>query len=114
MELVSSSGSLTLEHDPHGVGGWCQVYLVVEGARRPLGAETARTITTLITSFLTDPSSGQRWVSSLSERHTSVYGEHDGNVVLRFQDAHAKWFATLVLTPVEMSQWLVELSKHSA
>lgn len=115
IKLSSSSGSLTLALDEKGVGGWCQVHLLVSGASRPLGAETLKYIAAHLASFLADTSPGQRWVLSLSELHTSAYGEHvAGEAIIHFQDADAKMFAKLVLTPAEKSQWLQEMLKHAA
>jgi len=115
IELSSSSGSLTLALDEKGVGGWCQVHLLVSGASRPLGAERLKYIAAHLASFLADTSPGQRWVLSLSELHTSAYGEHvAGEAIIHLQDADAKMFAKLVLTPAEKSQWLQEMLKHAA
>jgi len=115
IELSSSSGSLTLALDENGVGSWCQVHLYVSGASRPLGAETLKYIAAHLASFLADTSPGQRWVFSLSELHTSAYGEHvAGGAVIHLQDADAQMFAKLVLTPDEKNQWLQEVSKHAA
>jgi hypothetical protein len=112
--LSSSSGSLTLTLDEKGVGGWCQVHLLVSGVRRPLGAEGLKYIAVHLASFLTDTSPGQRVVLSLSERHTSAYGEHiAGGAIIRLQDANAKWFAKLELTAAEMGQWMQELLQHT-
>jgi hypothetical protein len=113
--LRNSSGSLTLTLDEKGVGDWCQVHLLVSGMSRPLGAERLKYIAAYLASFLADTSPGQRWVLSLSELHTSAYGEHvAGGAIIHLQDADAKMFAKLVLTPAEKSQWLQEMSKHAA
>ena len=115
IELSSSSGSLTIALDEKGIGGWCQVHLLVSGASLPLGAERLKYIAAHLASFLADTSPGQRWVLSLSELHTSAYGEHvEGGAIVLLQDADAKMFAKLVLTPAEKSQWLREVSKHVA
>ncbi len=115
IELSSSSGSLRLVPDEKGVGGWCQVHLLVSGANRPLGAETLKYITAHLASFLADTSPGCRWVLSLSELHTSAYGEHvAGEAIIHLQDTDAKMLAKLVLTPAEKSQWLQEMLKHDA
>lgn len=112
--LSSSSGSLTLTLDETGVGGWCQVHLLASGVCRPLGAERLTYIAARLTSFLADTSLGRHWVFSLSELHTSAYGEHvAGEAILHLRDADAKMFATLVITAAEKSQWLRELSQHT-
>lgn len=111
--LSSSSGSLTLAIDEQGVGGWCQVHLLVAGVGRQLGAERLRYIASHVTSFLADPSPGRRWVFNLSELHTSAYGEHvAAESIIHLQGANAQWFAKLVLTPTEKSEWMQELSQH--
>ena len=112
--LSSVSGTLTLTVDEKGVGGWCQVHLIVSGVTRPLGAEGLKYIAAHLTSFLADPSPGQRWVLSLSELHTSAYGEYvAGEAIIRLQDADATWFAELVLTPAEISEWMQGLAQHT-
>jgi hypothetical protein len=113
--LGSSSGSLTLTQDEKGVGGWCRVHLLVSGVSRPLGAERLKYIATHLSSFLADAAPALRWVLSLSELHTSAYGEHvAGEAVLHLQDADAKVVPKLVLTPAERSEWLEALAKHKA
>jgi hypothetical protein len=112
--LNSLSGSLTLTFDERGVDEWCQVHLLLSGVCRPLGAERLKYIAAHLASFLADTSPGQRWVFSLSELHTSAYGEHiAGEAILHLQNADAKMFAKLVLTAVEKSQWKLELSQHT-
>jgi hypothetical protein len=112
--LGSSSGSLTLALDEEGVGGWYKVHLVAEGVGRQLGAERLKYIAKQLTSFLADPSPGRRWILSLAELHTSAYGEHaSGQAIIELQDADAKWFAKLVLTPAEKGEWLRQLSEHA-
>lgn len=113
--LRSSSGDLTVTHDEQGIGGWCQVHLAVPGASRPLGAERLKYIVTHLSSFLANATSGLRWVLSLSERHTSAYGEHvAGEVILHLQDADGKMFAKVVLTEAEKKQWSDVLSQHTS
>ena len=114
--LSSSSGSLTLTLDEKGADDWCQVHLLVSGVSRPLGAERLKYIASSLLSFLRKPDAkpGLRSVLGLYELHTCFYGEHiGGHAVIQLQDADAKWFAKLVLTPAEKSQWMQELSKHS-
>ena len=112
--LSSSSGSLTLTLDEKGFGAWCQVHLLVSGVSRPLGAERLEYIAGHLVSFLADTTPSLRWVFSLSELHCSAYGEHlAGEAILHIQDAYAKWFAKLVLTPAEKSQWMQELLQHT-
>lgn len=114
--LSSSNGSLTLTPDEKGLGAWCQVHLFVSGVSRPLGAERLKYIARSLVSFLEEPETriGLRSVLGLSELHTCAYGEHvGGTVVLHLQDADAKMFAKLVLTPAEKSQWLETLSQHA-
>ena len=112
--LASSSGNLTLTLDEKGVGGWCQVHLNAPGVSRPLGAERLNYVATHLMSFLVGTAPGLRWVLSLSELHCSAYGEHVGEeAFLHLQDAEARMFAKLVLTPGEKSQWMDELSKHT-
>lgn len=112
--LSSSSGSLTLAIDEQGVGGWCQVHLLVAGVGRGLGAERLKYIASHLTSFLADPSPSRRWVFSLSELHTSAYGEQlAADTIIELQDANAQWFAKIVLTPTEKSEWMQELSRHT-
>lgn len=112
--LRSSSGNLILSLDEKGVGGWCQVHLEMPGIRRPLGAERLRYVATHLASFLAESSSTQRWVFSLSELHTSAYGEHvDGEAIIHLQDADAKMFAKLVLTPTERTEWIETLSQYA-
>jgi len=115
--LNSSSGDLTLTLDEKGVGGWCQVHLVVSDASRPLGAERLKYIASNLVSFLREPDtkSGLRSVLGLSEVHTCMYGEHvEGEAVIHLQDADAKMFAKIVLTPAEKSAWLEVLSQHTS
>jgi hypothetical protein len=38
--LSCSNGGLTLALDERGVGGWCQVHLLVYGVSRPLGGRS--------------------------------------------------------------------------
>lgn len=110
LTLTSASGSLTLTVDSQGEGGWCRVELVTSDAARPLGAERLSYVATRLTSFLQDASPGHRWVFSLSELHTSAYGEHyDGTVTLELQDASAITFAVLTLSPAERTEWLDRL-----
>jgi hypothetical protein len=53
-------------------------------------------------------------VFSLSERHTSAYGEHlAGEAILHLQDADGQVFARIVLTGAEKKQWLDLLSQHA-
>lgn len=112
--LSSSSGTLTLAIDEQGVGGWCQVHLLVAGVERRLGAERLKYIVSHLTSFLADPSPSRRWVFSLAELHTSAYGEHvAAETIIDLQDANAQWFAKMVLTPTEKSEWMQELSQHT-
>ena len=112
--LSSSSGDLTFTHDERGIGGWCQVHLLASGVSRPLGAERLKYIATHMSSFLADRTPGLRWVLSLSELHTSVYGEHVGEeVILHLQDADAKMFAKLALTRTEQKHWLEILFRHT-
>jgi hypothetical protein len=115
MLLSSSSGDLTVTFDEQGVGGWCQVHLLVSGVSEPLGAERLKYIVTHLSSFLAGTTPGLRWVLSLSERHTSAYGEHvgEGEAILHLQDADAKVFAKLVLTRAEKKQWMEILSQHA-
>jgi hypothetical protein len=111
--LRSSSGSLALTVDEEGIGGWCKVQLLMGDVGRPLGAERLKYIATQIRAFLGDSSPSRRWILSLSELHTSAYGEHAaGETVIELQDANAKWFAKLVLTPTEKGEWMRELSEH--
>lgn len=115
--LTSSTGSLTLTIDEEGLGGWCQVHLLVSGVSRPLGAETLRYIASSLVSFLGEPrlKPGLRSVLGLSELHTSAYGEHLAEeVILHLQDADGTMFAKLVLAPAERSQWLQELSPYTS
>lgn len=71
-------------------------------------------IVTHLWSFLAGTTPGLRWVLSLSERHTSAYGEHVGEeAVLHFQDSDAKVFAKLVLTRAEKVQWMEILSQYT-
>ncbi len=110
----SSSGDLTITYDEKGIGGWCQVHLLVSGIRQPLGAERLKYIVTHLSSFLAGTATGLRWVLSLSERHTSIYGEHVGvEAILHLHDADAKVFAKLVLTGAEKKQWRDMLSQHT-
>jgi hypothetical protein len=111
--LSASSGSLSLTIDEDGVGGWCKVHLLTERTDRPLGAERVKYIATQLRSFLADSSPSRRWVLSLAELHTSAYGEHaEGETIIELQDGNAKWFARLVLSPAERSEWIRELSRH--
>jgi len=94
--------------------GWSQVRLSAAGVTRPLGAETLEYIASKLTAFLSDTAPGQRWVFSLSELHVSAYGDHvAGRVVLQFQDAEGRMFATLELTAAEMSEWKQIVSRHT-
>jgi hypothetical protein len=112
--LSSSSGSLTLTPDESGVDGWCQVHLITSAVRRPLGAERLNYVAAQLLSFLSDASPDQHWVFSLSELHTSAYGKHVGEeAILELQDAHAHFFAKLVLTAAEKHQWVQELSQYN-
>jgi hypothetical protein len=61
-----------------------------------------------------EPSPSRRWVLSLAERHTSVYGEHvAGGVIVELQDADAKWLANLALTETEKTEWMRQLARHA-
>lgn len=112
--LRSSSGSLTLALYEKGVGGWCQVHLLMTDICRPLGAERLQYIATHLTSFLSDATPGQRWVLSLSELHTSAYGEHvAGEAIIHLQDADGKMFAKLTLTTEEKKHWMQALMQHT-
>ena len=72
------------------------------------------TVSERLSSFLVDTSVNQRWVLSLSELHTSVYGEHvAGGVLIHFQDADAMMFATLLLTAAERVQWIQQLAQFT-
>jgi len=111
IHLTTSSGSLTVSPDENGVGDWCQVHLLASGERQPLGAETLKYIAAHLRSFLEDSSPGQRWVFSLSELHTSAYGEHLAEgATIHLHDADATMFARLVLTPAEITEWLSKMS----
>lgn len=110
--LRTASGSLALVLDEKGVGGWCQVRLLDAAISRQLGAERLEYIAGKLNAFLADPAPRQRWVLSLSELHTSVYGEHvAGASILHLQDADANWFAKLELTPTERNEWMHQLSR---
>ena len=111
--LSSSSGGLTITCDEQGLGGWCQVHLLVSGVSRPLGAERLKYLVARLSSFLTDTAPGLRWVFSLSEQHTSAYGEQVAdNGILHLQDADGEAFANLILTGTEKKQWRETLSQH--
>jgi len=107
MVLPSSSGSLVVTIDETGINQWCQVQLDVLGVRRALGAEGLQYMARHLTWFLADSSAGIRWVLTLSEMHTSMYGEHvtDG-AIIHLQNAAGEMFAKLVLTTVEKEHWL--------
>jgi hypothetical protein len=105
--LTSASGTLTLALDEKGIGGWCQARLLAAGAERLMY------IAAQLAAFLADSAPGQRWIFSLSELHTSAYGEHvDGATIIALQDSDAKWFATLLLTSGERSEWLRQSSRY--
>ena len=110
--LESSTGSLWLTLDEHGVAQWCQVQLVENGVARALGAESRPIIANRLAAFLaSDHTPGLRWVLSLAELHTSFYGEYVADdTTLRLQDGNAQWIATLVLTPAERQRWLEQLA----
>jgi len=109
--LPSSSGGLTLTPDERA---WSQVYLTAPGVNRPLGAERLKYIAAHLVSFLADNRAGRRWVLSLSELHTSTYGEHvGGEVALLLQDANGTMFRKLVLSGAEKNEWLQRLLRHA-
>jgi hypothetical protein len=110
----SAGGNLTLTLDPKGLGGWCQVHLVVSDVDRPLGAERLKYVAASLASFLRESkTSGIRSVFGLSELHTSAYGEQVGEeAVLHFQDRGGKMFAKLVLTSADKRQWLETLVQY--
>lgn len=109
-ELKTSSGSLILT-DFGSTCDWWRVELVTEG-QRALGAEALTPIVRRLGTFLRDETPGQRWVLSLGELHTTIYGEHlMGGVVLKLRDAEARFFATLVLTEEEKLNWLAKISE---
>jgi hypothetical protein len=111
--LTSASGTVSLSLDEQGVGEWCQVHLLVSGARRPLGAERLSYIAAHLATFLTDTSPGRRWVFSLAELHTSAYGAHvAGEATIQLQDSGAKMFASLTLTLAEQAAWVQALSRY--
>jgi hypothetical protein len=113
--LSSSTGNLTVTLDPQGVGGWCQVHLVVSGMTRPLGAERLKYIAAHLLAFIDDTSTSQHWVLSLAELHTSAYGEHVATgAVIRLQDAEATFFSRLELTPAELAEWRQQLLPYAA
>ena len=113
--LKSSSGSLALNVDEAGVGGWCQMHLVTNAGSRPLGAETLKYIAAALVSFLTRPATTPlRAVLGLSELHTVANGEHlEDGTNLYFNDDQGNTFARLFLTPDEKSHWVEELSPYT-
>lgn len=109
--LKSSGSTLILTVDAEGVGGWCNMELRVEGATIRLGAERLEYIADHLRSFLADASPGSRWIFSLSELHTSAYGEHGaGGATIQLTDAKAKSLARLVLTADEKNEWMRQLA----
>ncbi len=114
IELVGEAGSLVLRRDEGGLDWW-QVELGGPGRVRPLGADHLDDIVARLADFLRSGSPGPRWVLSLFELHTSIYGEHLGEqTVLRVQDRDAASFATLVLTPAQRQAWLEALAAAGA
>jgi hypothetical protein len=108
--LTASGASLVISPDEHA---WSQIHFAASGVRRPLGAERLKYIAEHIVSFLSDLTSGQRWVLSLSELHVSAYGEHlAGKAVLHLQDAEGMMFADLEITEAARKQWIDELSQY--
>jgi hypothetical protein len=113
--LGCSTGSLILVFDKNGVDDWCQVFLSVESGELPLGAERMRYVAKQLLLFLSDSSNGLRWVFSLTELHSSGYGDHvDRETRLELQNADGKVVATLVLTSAERLEWIAALASQTA
>ena len=106
--LPGSNGTLTITSDERA---WCQVRLTTSRLSQLLGAATLNDIAAHLVAFLEDTAPGQRWVLSLSELHTSAYGEHvPGKVIFHLEDADGTMFAKLVITEAQKLQWIRELS----
>ena len=108
-EVLLSFGGDAL-HIVAGPTAWSVVDLESGGKRVRLGAELLDDIVSRLVGFLTDQRPGERWVLSLAEVHTTIYGEHfETGTKLRFQDANASFFSEIVLSKADRADWLTKL-----
>jgi len=112
IDLAGLAGTLTLSVNEDG---WTQVVLHRSSERCRLGAETFDLIAGNLRVFLgRQMNSGMKWVFSLSELHSSVYGAHvEGMVILTVQDARGFVLATLEVSSEQQKEWLDLLSVQS-
>jgi len=95
---------------------WCKCWLITGENETYLGAERLKYLKDHLLAGLDDSpkeNSGRllednfSWVLSLSEVHTTLYAEMDGqDRVLFFQDANAKEVCRIRLSQDRCSQWL--------
>lgn len=113
--LRSASASLVVTPVDPSRNDWSQIELHQGSTIRPLGAASIAYLLTYLGNFLRVPSPQERWIATISERHTTLYGAHiDEGVVIRLQDAEAQFFATITLTSGEVREWMHELSQHAS
>ena len=116
LELRAQGGSLRIERDPQGVGGWSRCYLYTAGGEsRFLGAERLGAIARRLVDHLATPQSpagqvGGRsvwWVLSLAEGHHSLYAYIEGtDKALLWQDPNGRHLdAVLRLSEAQYHQW---------
>lgn len=119
LELVAADGALVFRISGSAcVGGdWCQVYLRADGegseggVERLLGAEVLLGLVRRMASALVQHPSELRWIFSLSERHSSLYGaSRPEGWTVHLRDADAVVIAELVLSPEERARWLEQLA----
>jgi hypothetical protein len=110
LALRGKNGELRFTRDTAGTGGWCHVVLIADGIERPLGAERQKYITDQFLRFFSETSIDVRWILSLSELHSSLYGCDSGeDVIIHIQDANGSSVCKLVLSQVEKASWIQEL-----
>ncbi len=110
VELVGLNGGLSVVPSETG---WSDVYFHSGEDRFRLGADLLKLIAGKLSSFLEQQSSGTRWVLSLAELHSSIYGEYvEGKALLKIQDADAKFVATLEVSAEQQLEWAKTLRPY--
>jgi hypothetical protein len=107
--LTLTAGDVAL-HMAAGETGWAKVVLRERWNTHQLGAAMSQDLVRRLLTFMSKPPLELRWVLTLSESHSSVYGLRDqAGVLLRFQDRNAVFFADLRLDDSVRQAWIDQL-----
>jgi hypothetical protein len=120
LELQVPSAVLSLRTNAQG---WCQVELTRDERMDVLGADTARIVVDRLISGLSDAPVGDsprrigdiavRWVTSLAERHCSIFvGDVGTERHVFFQGADGNLLGTVVLSENQRHAWLLKLQRR--